>query len=110
MQGQLPTMSFHPSSTPTGSSGGELKYTLQVRGRLILYFALACRLVVIIRVPILVRRAELIEALKKSVLYVEIVLPKGLQVLTQTVESSKLEWNRRFDLRVSRVMSNILDP
>ena len=48
---------------------------------------------------ILVLRAELTEVLKnKSVLYVEVKLPKGFRVFTHTIESARLEWNRKFDL------------
>ena len=46
-----------------------------------------------------VLRAEVIKAFKKKEsLYVEIRLPKGLEVLTHTAEVAKLEWNRKIDL------------
>ena len=44
-------------------------------------------------------RAELTDVLKKkTVVYVEIKLPNGTPVLTETAETPKLEWNRKFDL------------
>ena len=47
---------------------------------------------------LVVLSADLKELIKKGVIYVEIKLPRGVQVLTQTVESTKLAWNRTFEL------------
>ena len=49
-------------------------------------------------VCLVVLSADLKEPMKKGVVYVEIKLPRGVQVLTQTVESTKLQWNRTFEL------------
>ena len=51
--------------------------------------------------------ANLKEPIKKAVVYVEIKLPRGVQVLTQTVESTKLQWNRTFELWV--ISTHMLD-
>ena len=44
--------------------------------------------------------ADLKEPIRKGAVYIEINLPRGVQVLTQTVESTKLQWNRTFELWV----------
>ena len=47
---------------------------------------------------LVVLSTDLKEPIKKGTVYVEIKLPRGVQVLTQTVESTKLKWNRTLEL------------
>jgi len=55
---------------------------------------------VVFTMPLVVLSAYLNEPIQKEMVYVKIKLLGGLQVLAQTMESTKLRWNQTFELWV----------